>query len=86
MMAPGEDFDQTGFELPRAPKALAEATGQGQLFDDDCSQSDATDREPVFWIGGAEQSGPTSFRPMRWSQFEDSLVDSERAEDCLFTS
>ena len=36
-MASGEDFDQTGFELPPAPEAPAEATGQGLLFDDDCS-------------------------------------------------
>ena len=33
-MAPGDDFDQTGFELPPAPEASAEATGQGLLFDD----------------------------------------------------
>ncbi|MBI4622208.1 MAG: hypothetical protein HY736_03170 [Verrucomicrobia bacterium] len=67
VMALGEDFDQTGIELPLAPQAPAEATGQGQLFDDDCSQpdlsacsaqADAADGEPVFWSGGAEQSGP----------------------------
>ena len=58
VMAPGEDFDQTGFELPPAPKAPAEATGQGQLFDDDCSRPDSADGEPVFWTGGAEESGP----------------------------
>lgn len=58
VMAPGEDFDQTGFELPPAPKAPVEATGQGQLFDDDCSQPDSADGEPVFWTGGAEESGP----------------------------
>ena len=55
VMAPGEDFDQTGFELPAAP---AEATGQGLLFDDDCSQPDSADAEPVFWTGGTEQAGP----------------------------
>ena len=33
-MEPGEDFDQTGFELPPASEASAEATGQGLLFDD----------------------------------------------------
>ena len=34
VMAPGEDFDQTGFELPPAPEAAAEVTGQRLLFDD----------------------------------------------------
>jgi hypothetical protein len=58
VMAPGEDFDQTGFELPLAPQASAEATGQGLLFDDDCSHPDSADGEPVFWTGGAEQVGP----------------------------
>jgi hypothetical protein len=43
VMAPGEDFDQTGFEL---------------LFDDDCSQPDSANAEPVFWTGGTEQPGP----------------------------
>jgi hypothetical protein len=56
--APREDFDQTGFELPPAPKAPAEAAGQGQSFDDDCSQPDSADGAPVFWTGGAEQSVP----------------------------
>ena len=58
MTAPGEDFDQTGFELPTAPADSAEATGQGLLFDDDCSQPDSADAEPVFWTGDAGQSGP----------------------------
>lgn len=58
VMAPGEDFDQTGFELPAALAAPAEATGQGLLFDDDCSQPDSADAEPVFWTGGTEQAGP----------------------------
>ena len=34
VVAPGEDFDQTGFELPPAPESPAEATVQGLLFDD----------------------------------------------------
>ncbi|MSU49352.1 MAG: hypothetical protein EXS37_09750 [Opitutus sp.] len=58
VMAPGEDFDQTGVELPPAPEAPAEATGQGLLFDDDCSQPDSADAEPVFWADGAGQAGP----------------------------
>lgn len=58
VMVPGEDFDQTGFELPPAPAAPAEATGQGLLFDDDCSQPDSADAEPVFWADGAGQPGP----------------------------
>jgi hypothetical protein len=49
---------QTGFELPAAPEAPAEVTGQGLLFDDDCSQPDSADAEPVFWTSGAEQAGP----------------------------
>ena len=58
VMVPGEDFDQTGFELPPAPKIAPAATGQGFLFDDDCSQPDSADGEPVFWTGGAEPAGP----------------------------
>ncbi|MBI4621699.1 MAG: hypothetical protein HY736_00565 [Verrucomicrobia bacterium] len=58
IVEPGEDFDQTGFELPPAPEAPAEALGQGQLFDDDHSQPDSADAEPVFWTGGAEQCVP----------------------------
>jgi len=57
-MAPGEDFDQTGFELTPAPAAPAEATGQELLFDDDFSHPDSADAEPVFWTGGTEQAGP----------------------------
>ena len=49
---------QTGFELPPAPESPVEATGQELRFDDDCSQPDSTDAEPVFWTGGAEQSDP----------------------------
>jgi len=33
----------TGFELPAAPAAPAEATEQGLLFDEDCSQPDSAD-------------------------------------------
>jgi hypothetical protein len=49
LMAPGEDLDQTGFKLPPAPEAEADAIGQGQLFTDDCVQPDAADGEPIFW-------------------------------------
>ncbi len=58
VMAPGEDFDQTRFELPPAPKVAPAATGQGFLFDDDCSQPASADAEPVFWADGAGQPGP----------------------------
>ena len=61
MMAPGDDFDQTGFELPPAPEAPAEATGQGQLFADDYAQPDAADGEPVFWSGGPEPFEPDDY-------------------------
>ena len=56
-MAPEEEFDQTGFELPPAPQVDPAAIGQGELFADDYSQpdlsacdaqADATDGEPVF--------------------------------------
>ena len=66
-MAPGEDFDQTGFELPPAPRVAPEAIGQGELFADDYSQpdlsacsaqADAADGEPVFWTEGAIQASP----------------------------
>ena len=55
-MAPGEDIDQTGFELPPAPEAAADAAGQGQLFVDDHVQPDAADGEPVFWSEGSPES------------------------------
>ncbi len=55
VMEPGEDFDQTGFELPPAP--LEDPT-QPDLFGDDFSQSDAADGEPVFWSAGVAQAFP----------------------------
>lgn len=58
VMEPGEDFDQTGFELPAAPAAPAEALEQELLFHDDCSQPDSADAEPVLWTGDVGQSGP----------------------------
>ena len=54
VMEPGEDFDQTGFELPTAP---AEDPTQPELFGDDSSQPDADD-EPVFWPAAAAQAFP----------------------------
>ena len=53
-MNPGEEFDQAGFELPPAPEAATEAAGQGQLFSDDYSQSDAADGQPVFWAAAGQ--------------------------------
>jgi hypothetical protein len=61
-MAPGEDFDQTGFELPPAPQASAEAAGQGLLFDDACSQPDAADGEPVCSGPDVRQSPRGKYR------------------------
>ena len=58
VMTPGEDFDQTGFELPPAPQVTPEAIGQGELFADDYSQPDAADGEPIFWTDGADQVTP----------------------------
>lgn len=48
-MEPGDNFDQTGFELPTPPQAAPADAGQSELFSDDYSQPDATDGEPVFW-------------------------------------
>ena len=56
VMEPGEDFDQTGFELPLPPQVALADAGQGELFGDDYSQPDAADGEPVFWAEGADQS------------------------------
>ena len=58
VMETGEKFDQTGFELPPAPKTPSGAHEQGQLFDDDYAQPDAADGEPVFWTGTARQPFP----------------------------
>ncbi|MSU25255.1 MAG: hypothetical protein EXS32_15735 [Opitutus sp.] len=56
MMTAGDDFDQTGFELPPAPEASPEAAGQSQLFADDCTQPDAADDEPIFWSECSSES------------------------------
>ncbi len=58
VMETGEKFDQTGFELPPAPKTPPGAHEQGQLFDDDYAQPDAADGEPVLWTGTARQPFP----------------------------
>ncbi len=58
VMEPGEDFDQTGFELPAAPQMAPADSGQGKLFGDDYSQSDAADGEPVFWSANTGQDFP----------------------------
>ena len=69
VMAPNEDFDQTGFELPLAPPDAPADPGQGKLFGDDCSLPDAADRKPVFWTDGAGQSTP-----------DDDFVQADAAE------
>jgi hypothetical protein len=58
VMEPGEDFDQTGFELPAGPQVAPADSGQGELFGDDYSQPDAADGEPVFWSATAGQDFP----------------------------
>ncbi len=67
-MEPGEEFDQTGFELPPPPQVAPADAGQGELFGDDyaqpdlsaCSaQADSADREPVFWSASDGQAFPT---------------------------
>ena len=66
-MAPGESFDQTGFELTPAPLPADNDPTQAKLFTDDYSQpdlsactaqADATDGEPVFWAASGSQSLP----------------------------
>jgi hypothetical protein len=57
-MAPGEDFDQTGFELPPPPQIAPADAGQGELFGDDYAQPDAADGEPVFWSASGGQNYP----------------------------
>ena len=57
-MAPGEEFDQTGFELSPVPSPISPADGQPELFADDCSQPDAADGEPVFWSVSSSQPLP----------------------------
>jgi len=95
VMEPGEDFDQTGFELPPPPQVAPADAGQGKLFGDDYSQCDASDGEPIFGpMGPASRNRTTtSFKPtclpaahrqtLR-NQFEESLLDCERPEVCFF--
>ena len=59
VMAPGESFDQTGFELTPVPLPADDDSGQQELFSDCCSQPDTADGEPVFWPAGAAQALPT---------------------------
>jgi len=59
VMAPGESFDQTGFELTPVPLPTDDDSGQQELFSDCCSQPDTADGEPVFWPAGAAQALPT---------------------------
>jgi hypothetical protein len=58
VMAPGEDFDQTGFELPPPPQIAPADAGQGELFGDDYAQPDAAEGEPVFWSASGGQNYP----------------------------
>jgi hypothetical protein len=65
----GEDFDQTGFELPLSPQVAPADAGQGELFGDDYTQPDAADSEPVFWPADGGQASP-----------DDDLVQADVAE------
>ncbi|MFM7749410.1 MAG: hypothetical protein ACKPB0_03215, partial [Opitutaceae bacterium] len=69
VMEPGEDFDQTGFELPAAPQVAPADSGQGELFGEEFSQPDANDGEPVFWSAGSAQASP-----------DDDFVQADAAE------
>lgn len=68
-MKPGEDFDQTGFELPAAPQVTPADAGQGELLGDDYSQPDSAASEPVFWSAGSAQASP-----------DDDFVQADAAE------
>ena len=66
-MAPGESFDQTGFELTPAPLPVDDDPTQAELFTDDYSQpdlsagtakADAADGEPVSWSASSDQTSP----------------------------
>ncbi len=57
-MEPGEEFDQTGFELPPVPGTRGSTDGQQELFSDDWSQPDAADGEPVFWPASTGPNHP----------------------------
>jgi hypothetical protein len=59
VMEPGEDFDQTGFELPPPPQVVPADAGQGELFGDDYAQPDSADGEPVFWSASGGQAFTT---------------------------
>jgi len=48
---------QTGFELTPAPLPAVATDGQLDLFEDDCSQPDSADGEPIFWSADAGPSG-----------------------------
>jgi len=69
VMDPGEDFDQTGFELPAAPQVTLADSGQGELLGDDYSQPDVADSEPVFWRAADGQASP-----------DDDFVQADAAE------
>jgi hypothetical protein len=58
IVAPWKDFDETGFELPSAPRVAPADVGQGELLADNYSQPDAADGEPVFWTDGGIQASP----------------------------
>ncbi len=52
---PGETYDQLGFELVNGYRVAEPDVGQGELFDDDYSQPDALEGEPVFWQNSASE-------------------------------
>ena len=91
-MTPGEDFDQTGFELPPAPRVAPAAIGQGELFADDYAQPDAADGEPVFRCSSCLRPprGRSCFlclrRPVFWTDGaiqgspDDDFVQADAAE------
>ncbi len=77
VMEPGESFDPTGFELPLPPQLGPAEAGQGELFGDGFSQSEANDGEPGSGARAARRPRQTTtlFKPTRRNQFEHSRLD-----------
>jgi hypothetical protein len=88
VMEPGEDFDQTGFELPRRRKSRRRTPGRAN-----CSATTMPSQIPPTpsQCFGARAAGrprqtTTSFKPTPRKHFEASLLESERPEVWLFAS
>jgi hypothetical protein len=57
-LAPGEDFERCGFELPPPPAARDADAAQIEMFAEHDAQPDAADGEPVFWTAPGGEPYP----------------------------